>query len=100
MQNKEVVWRQKLAMIAEWQQSGLSQKVYCEQNNIAYHVFHYWYKRHRVAQQGADSQPSSFVKLEVAPQGGYAHIELVLPDGKRMLFHHLVSSDYLKAIIS
>jgi hypothetical protein len=48
----------------------------------------------------ADNQPSSFVKLEVAPQAGYAHIELVLRDGKRILFHHLVSSDYLKAIIS
>ncbi len=101
MQNKEVVWRQKLAMIEQWRQSGLSQKAYCEQNNIAYHIFHYWYKRHRVAQQGADNQPSSsFIRLEVPPRAGYAHIELVLPDGKRILFHHLVSSDYLKAIIS
>lgn len=100
MQNKEVVRQQNFAMIEQWQQSGLSQKAFCEQNNIAYHVFHYWYKRHRVAQLGTDNQPSSFVKLEMTSRAEYAHIEVVLPDGMRLLFHQPVSSDYLKAIIS
>jgi hypothetical protein len=26
-----------------WQASGLKQKDYCRVNQIAYHVFHYWY---------------------------------------------------------
>ena len=40
-----------LAMIKQWQQSGLSQKVFCEDNNIAYHVFHYWYGVYRSEQK-------------------------------------------------
>ena len=32
-----------MQMIEQWQQSGLSQKQFCMANNIAYHVFHYWY---------------------------------------------------------
>ncbi len=34
--------------ISRWQRSGLSQKAWCEKNNIAYAGFHYWYKRYRV----------------------------------------------------
>ena len=100
MRSNLEIQQQMFGQIEQWKQSDLTQRAFCSQNNIPYHVFHYWYKRHRVAQHGADNQPSSFVKVEVPPQAGYAHIELVLPDGKRILFHHLVSSDYLKAIIS
>ncbi|WP_442345985.1 IS66 family insertion sequence element accessory protein TnpA, partial [Foetidibacter luteolus] len=32
------------SMIGDWQQSGLSQKAFCAQHGIRYHVFHYWYK--------------------------------------------------------
>jgi hypothetical protein len=28
-----------------------------------------------------------------------AHAELLLPDGRRLLFHQAVTSDYLKALI-
>jgi hypothetical protein len=37
MQTREQLQAQKYAMIEQWQQSGLSQKKYCEHNNIAYH---------------------------------------------------------------
>src|SRR5881392_1490151 len=88
-------------MISSWKQSGLSQKAYCEKNNIRYYVFHYWYKRYR-DQQGAVEDPT-FVALNVKPSAvavSNSAIEILLPDGKRILFHHPVSADYLKAIIS
>jgi hypothetical protein len=102
MQYDEQTQQQMFAMIASWKQSGLSQKQYCEQNNIRYYVFHYWYKRYR------DQQPvkkgSPFVALDVKASAsfdtGSAAIELLLGDGKRILFHSAVSSDYLKALIS
>lgn len=90
------------ATIVSWQQSGLSQKAYCEQNNIRYHVFHYWYKCYR-DDQTPKSNPG-FVQLTVKPAASLntygSPIELLLPDGKRLLFHQAVSSDYLKALIS
>lgn len=49
---------QNTEMIIQWQQSGLSQKSYCATNNIAYHVFHYWYgvyKREQKEQKGSGS---------------------------------------------
>lgn len=102
MQYDEHTQQQMFAMIASWKQSGLSQKQYCEQNNIRYYVFHYWYKRYRDGTTTAMSK--DFVPLNVQPSPslhpGGAHIELLLADGKRILFHQAVSSDYLKAIIS
>src|SRR3954467_7720131 len=90
-----------LKMIASWKQSGLSQKAYCEQNNIRYYVFHYWYKRYRDQQGAVDN--GTFVPLNVKPSTfplANSAIEILLPDGKRILFHQPVCPDYLKAIIS
>jgi|SRR5664279_1770720 len=50
-----------LAMIKQWQQSGLSQKLFCTENNIAYHVFHYWYGVYKSEQ----ISPESFLPVNV-----------------------------------
>ena len=100
MQYDEQTQQQMFAMIASWKQSGLSQKAYCEQNNIRYYVFHYWYKRYKDKQ--TLQEDLDFIPLNVQPSPSFnaAHIELLLPDGKRILFHQAVSSDYLKALIN
>ncbi|MBA2762650.1 MAG: hypothetical protein H0U39_11990 [Segetibacter sp.] len=88
-------------IIGSWKQSGLSQKAYCEQNGIRYYVFHYWYKRYRDEQSG--SNEASFIPLNVKPSLSVStcgNVEVVLPDGKRILFHQAVSSNFLKAVIS
>jgi len=81
-----------------WQQSGQSQKQFCLQNKIGYHVFHYWYKVYR------DRQPATsgaFVSIDIAPQHQHqAHVELHLIDGKRLVFHQPVSAEFLKALIA
>jgi hypothetical protein len=42
------------SLIELWQKGNISQKSFCEQNNIAYHVFHYWYRRYRQQQPGGN----------------------------------------------
>jgi hypothetical protein len=98
MQSKEEVQQRMFNFIGQWQQSGVSQKAFCVQVNLAYHVFHYWYKRYRIA--GGQTTASSFKKLKVSAPSVCSSMELVLPDGKRLLFHQPVSIDYLKALIS
>jgi transposase len=97
MQSKEEVRQQMFVLIDQWQQSGLSQRAFCEQVNLSYHIFHYWYKRYR----NKESKPlSSFIKLAVSSPSICSAAEILLPDGKRILFHQGVSADYLKALIS
>lgn len=82
--------------IDQWQQSDLSQKAFCNQINLPYHIFHYWFKRYR----NKENQPSSFIKLNVSTPSTVCHAELILADGKRLVFHQPVSADYLKTLIS
>lgn len=103
MQYDKNTRKQMFAMIGLWKQSGLSQKAYCEQNQIRYYVFHYWYKRYRDEQLSSKVVGPSFVPLKINPplvDGTCANVEIVLPDGKRILFHQPVSSDFLKTVIS
>ena len=103
MQYDQQTQEQMFAMISSWKQSGLSQKAYCLQNNIRYYVFHYWYKRYR-DDRSEPKETAAFIPLEVtsfsAHKSSAAAVEIVLADGKRILFHQPVSSDYLKAIIT
>lgn len=98
MQPRKQLPEQKYTMIEQWQQSGLSQKKYCEQNNIAYHHFHYWYKRYHTRQAGDSA--GDFIPVRVNAASPAGNIELQLPDGKRILFHQPISADFLKALLS
>lgn len=86
--------------IRDWQQSGLTQKAWCAAHQIKYHIFHYWYKRYR--NDPSPATQNQFIGLQIEPAAGAsaAYIELVLVNGKRLLFHQPVNSDYLKALIS
>ena len=99
MRSNEQLRQQMFDHITQWQQSGVSQKAYCTQNNIPYHVFHYWYKCYR-NENSMSNEFSSFVQLKVQPSSSTPVIELLLGDGKRILFHQPVSSDYLKSLIN
>ena len=101
MQYDKIRQGKMFALISSWKQSGLSQKAWCEQNQVRYYVFHYWYKRYR--DELSDSGEPAFIPLTVKPSSSSAtcaNIEVVLADGKRILFHQAVSSDFLKAVIS
>lgn len=105
MQSKEEIRKLKFLMIEAWQQSGLSQKAWCAQESMAYHSFHYWYKKYRAAHPVAtkrSGQKQKFISLQVQSSfnSSAANLELLLTDGRRLLFYSPVSSDYLKAIIS
>lgn len=49
-------------MITRWQDSGLTQKAYCTNNGIAYHVFHYWYGVYR----SDKNSTGSFVPVKIS----------------------------------
>jgi hypothetical protein len=52
-------------VIERWKTSGLTQREYCKQQGIRYHVFHYWYKVYRDEQQARVNTPSPFVAIQV-----------------------------------
>ena len=98
MRNDPEVRRQMFETIDRWKQSGLSQKSFCENESLKAHVFHYWYKRYRLAEQAAENK-SGFVKLKIEKPAVAAPVEIHFPHGVRLLFHEAVNPEYLKALI-
>lgn len=85
-----------------WQQSGLTQKAWCEQNNVGYGTFHYWYKQYReegLAASGDQKPEGGFVRLMVDAPLGPAWCELVWSDGKKVVFHQPVSPEFIRTLI-
>ncbi len=89
------------AAIQRWQQSGLSQKAWCEQNDMAYHVFHYWYRRFRNQQaKPATESENSFIKLTVAnPASTTPWCEIVYASGQKLVFHQPVAAAFIKSLL-
>lgn len=91
-----------LALIEQWEQSGMRQNDFYQQHNIPSHVFYYWHKRYKVQNalpRKAIPSTSGFIELQPAnvPSG---NMELHLRNGNRIIFHQQVSVDYLKALIN
>ena len=91
-----------LALIEQWQSSGMRQKDFYQQHNIAAHVFYYWHKCYRKQQDKTDkalSSSNSFIELQPQATGLKNNIEIRLPGGIQIFCNDQVSVDYLKALI-
>ncbi|WP_295539113.1 IS66 family insertion sequence element accessory protein TnpA [Thiolapillus sp.] len=67
--------------IAAWQQSGLTQKAYCEHQELRYSTFGYWVRKlRRAAEPATEKKGAGFVPVipaTVQPTG----LTLSLPNG-------------------
>src|SRR5260221_11734354 len=97
MAKSELTRDQMFASIASWQASDVSQKEWCRQKEIAYHVFHYWYRLYREEHAQPDND-NSFVRLTVKADSD-APCEVVFTDGTKVVFHGPVSVQYLKSLL-
>jgi hypothetical protein len=98
---QDSIQRKMFKGIDRWKQSGLTQRDWCERNNISYATFHYWYRRYRNADSSLEEGSDGFVQLMV--RGGVSTdgwCELSMPDGRRLVFHQAVDADFLKQLVS
>ncbi len=89
------------SFIESWRQSGLSQKAFCEQHQIAVHQFYYWYKCYRIKDDvPVERVARGFIELQPEEPSPEAAIEILLSCGHRILFHQPVAASFIKSIIS
>jgi hypothetical protein len=88
-----------------WQVSGLSQKAYCQQHKLSYHVFVYWRVRQKDATFTENTLPSVVpVHIEHNPRCApdAPAIEIHFGSAKVILPHSVPAhyvSDMLKALV-
>lgn len=74
---------QMTAMIAQYHESGLSLKSFCDQKQIKLPTFQYWRKKLKTKEQ------SAFVPISTGlPFSEHNNIELVYPNGIRIRLRH------------
>jgi hypothetical protein len=88
---------QMFASIVSWLSSELSQKQWCQDQGITYHVFHYWYRKYR-DEHPVSTDDNSFVRLTVKPEVD-ASCEVVFTDGTKIIFRQAVPAQYLKSLL-
>jgi len=76
----------------QFEQSGLSRRVFCKEHNIAHQTFNYWYKRI------ASKEVSGFAEV-ILPAGRKASVEVVFPSGARIRFEGEPSVSLLRELV-
>ena len=85
-------------MIESWRISGRSQQDFCKTENLAYCVFHYWYKKYRGLE--AVTTSPAFVPVHIqSVQSGSPVAELIFPDGRRVNFYQSVEASFLRTLL-
>jgi transposase-like protein len=94
--------RAMMALIEQWQKSGMRQKDFYRQHNIPAHVFYYWHKCYRKQQQSriikSSLSSNSFIELQPSGIEPVNNIEIRFPNGIQIFLNTPVSVDYLKAL--
>jgi hypothetical protein len=97
MLKDESIREQMFASIASWRSSELSQKKWCQDQGITYHVFHYWYRKYR-DEHPESTDNDSFVRLTVKSEAR-ASCEVIFTDGTKIVFWEAVPAPYLKSLL-
>lgn len=84
------------AHVQAWQQSGLTQKEYCRQHQLASHLLAYWIRR--VRQKNAPAA-KGFVAVSLSTSATPV-MELLTSSGARLLFYSRPEAAYLQELLS
>lgn len=89
------------SLIEAWRASGKTQRDFCLEKDIAYGKFHYWLKRYR-GHDSTTATRSGFVTVEVNDHlaAGSGALELIYPDGRRLIFYKHVDPSFLRTLLS
>jgi hypothetical protein len=84
------------SLIEIWKSSGKTQMEFCREKDIAYHKFHYWFRKY--SRQNSDS--GSFTRINVKTQPvSTGFIELIYPDGHKLVFNQPVDAGFLRSLL-
>jgi len=89
------------SLIEIWKGSGKSQQEFCRDKDIAYSKFYYWLKKYN-AKESTLNTASDFIPVTIKNGLGVrgSGLELVYPDGRRLIFHQDVDPSFLRALLA
>lgn len=102
MEPTDTTTRQLMFSLFEiWKGSGKTQLEFCKEKDIAYSKFHYWLKKYNEQGPSQDDSPAFMaVTVKKQPLVRVGTLELVYPDGRRLIFHQDVDPSFVRALLA
>jgi hypothetical protein len=89
------------SLIEVWKGSTQTQQEFCKQKDLDYQKFQYWFRKYR-AVHSEDKTDSKFfrqLKLKTPVQFNGPGVELIFPDGRKVIFHQPVDASFLRTLL-
>jgi hypothetical protein len=87
------------SLIEVWKKGEQSQQQFCKQKELDYHQFQYWLRRYKQAQGLISEQKPAFSRITFREAIKATTLELVYPDGRKLIFHEPVEASFLRALL-
>jgi len=87
------------ALYADWQQSGLSKKAYCQKVGMPHATFFYWAKKFRA---GEGSSAEAFLEVDLSPHfpgSEYPFLEIEYPSGAKLKLYRQAEASWIKSLL-
>jgi len=87
------------SLIEVWKKGDQTQQDFCKEKELDYQQFQYWLRRYKQTVEPGSSQTSfTQVKLKTQPVTR-GTLELVFPDGRKLIFHQPVDVTFVRNLI-
>jgi hypothetical protein len=86
-------------VVEDWLESGLTQKEYSSQHQLAKHILPYWVGRYRTTHPSSAEKNSSFIRLSTPSAPSVDDMEVVLPTGVVIRFSSTIPIAYLAQLL-
>jgi hypothetical protein len=84
-------------IIRQWEQSGQSQKSFCQSRNIAHSKFYYWLKKVR-ARQIPENQ-TDFIAVRIDQARNTGDLDIQYPNGVILKLHTPIDLGMVRALL-
>jgi len=88
-----------LRHVKEWQQSGMSQIAYCQEQGISFSKFNYWVRKARPSAEPTGGFVSIKVEQHPIQRSAQPLMELISPGGSRLNFYEVVDPGFIKRLL-
>jgi hypothetical protein len=77
------IWQER---ISQWEQTGQTQKAFCDAHNFDYHQFGYWRRRLQILEHSTEAKPfrTGFAQVMARPMAASSGLSVTLPNGVRL----------------
>lgn len=83
------------SLMQEWENSGLSKKLFAESKNLNYMTFIGWFSRG----PGKKSTEKKFIPIQIPSAPSALFAELYLSNHRKVVLHQIVNAEFLQLLL-